>query len=175
MSIIIVEGVDGSGKTILLRRLREQSSRYFWVALSSGRPKTLEEIHDAVHFIGQCAYLKLPVICDRFPLISEEVYGPTLRGTSLLNDLSHRQQEISANFLLENTERIVYCKPPKETIIKNLTEGGIPQLPGVLENLDELLDRYEGIITTLKDKGVPVYRYDYTRDHTPLDEVFFGG
>lgn len=173
MSIIIVEGVDGSGKTDLLRRLRQESSRYFWVALSSGRPKTLEEIHEVVHWIGQCAYLKLPIICDRFPLISEEVYGPTLRNRNLLDELSNREQEISTTFLLEHTDRIVYCTPPKETILKNLAVN--PQLAGVTSKLDELIAKYENIIISLEEQKVPVYRYDYTKDRTPLDEVFFGG
>lgn len=174
MSIIIVEGVDGSGKTTLLRKLREQSDRYFWVASSSQRPKTVEEIQEAIHFIGQCAYLKLPVICDRFPLISEGVYGPVLRNHNLLDDLTPRQHEIAMDFLLEGVERVIYCDPPGEEIVKNLTTIGIPQLSGVIEKLAELLDKYEEALEVLESEEVPVYRYNYTTDKTPLNKIFFG-
>ena len=181
MSILTVEGVDGSGKTTLLRNLREQSKTYFWVASSSGRPKTVNEIHEAVHLIGQATYLKMPVICDRFPLISEAVYGPVLRGRCLLDEVSELKLVALTAFLTE-VDRIIYCRPPIEVIRKNITTSALPQLAGVAEHLDELVKRYDTLMDSFQDQ-VRVFPYNYVTDSmrvpkfspVSLEELFFGG
>ena len=174
MSIVVVEGVDGSGKTTLIRNLRARSKTYFWVASSSGRPKCLADLHDALHWIGQAAYLRTPVVCDRLPLISEAVYGPVMRGSSLLEQLQHKYQKEYGD-ILKGVDRIIYCRPSQLDIARNITISGIPQLNGVLETLPELLVKYDDLMNTLRDDNVKVYSYDYTRlQRVPLEELFFG-
>lgn len=171
MPILIVEGVDGSGKTTLIRNLRKQSNTYFWVASSSRRPQTLPDLQDAMHWIGQAAFLRLPVICDRFPIISETVYGPILRGTNLLDQLGRRDQSNATN-LLSEVDRVIYCRPSKETIQANLAQN--PQMEGVQKNLASLLQRYDDVINSLRDDNIYVRQYDYTRNVVSLDNLFFG-
>lgn len=173
MSLIVVEGIDGSGKTTLLRTLREQSKTYFWIASSSRRPPTVNAINDAVHWLGQCVYLgRFPVVCDRFPLISEAIYGPVLRESSLLDNIDKRQQRSYTEFFQE-IDRIVYCRPPKEVIKKNLQ--ALPQMDGVIKHFDKLLSRYDAFMNSLRDENIRVYPFDYTRDSpAALDQLFFG-
>lgn len=172
MSIVIVEGVDGSGKTTLLRNLRQQSKTYFWIAASSRRPKTQDELQEAVFWVAQCAYLKLPVLCDRFPLISEPVYGPVMRGENILEQFRTRIQK---DFLevFEGVNRIIYCRPSKDTIRQNLVSSALPQMAGVVEKLGTLIGRYDDIMDSLGDT-VPILVYDYVNTRRPLEELFFG-
>jgi len=172
VSIVIVEGPDGSGKTTLLRMLREQTKTYFWIASSSGRPKTYRELQDAVHWISQCAYLKMPVVCDRFPLISESVYGPVIRGTSLLDEMSRKEQAAASELLAHSVDRIIYCRPPEPVIRDNIKIR--PQMQGVSEKLKELLHRYDDLMDSLRDDNLFVYHYDYTRNNSRLEDIFFG-
>lgn len=171
MSVIIVEGVDGSGKTALLRNLRKQTRNYFWVASSSGRPLSLPDLQDAIHWIGQAAFLKIPIICDRFPVISEMIYGPILRGASLLDQLSRRDQANVTN-LLKEVDRIIYCRPPIETIEQNLAQN--PQLEGVKKNIKALATRYDDVMNSLREDNIYVKGYDYTKNFRSLDDLFFG-
>lgn len=173
MSIVIVEGPDGSGKTSLIRRLRQDSKNYFWIASSSGRPKSLVQLQDALHWIAQSTYLGTPIVCDRFPLISESVYGPVLRDSCLLDQMGHRDR-VAASDLLRQIDRIVYCRPPISTIRQNITTGALPQLQGVVENLDALVACYDELMDTLRDDNIFVYAYDYTKNGSPPDEICFG-
>lgn len=172
MAIILVEGVDGSGKTTLIWNLRQQSKTYFWIASSSGRPKTVPELQDAMHWIGQASYLKLPVVCDRFPIISETVYGPILRGSNLLDQLTRRDQA-NATALLSEVDRVIYCRPPREIVKDNISK--IPQMEGVVKRIDDLYDRYDAVMESLRDDNIYVHGYDYTRKYSmPLEGLFFG-
>jgi thymidylate kinase len=171
VSIIIVEGPDGAGKTTLIRNLREESKRYFWVASSSGPPKDLEEIRDVLRWVDKAAELQIPVIFDRFPLISESVYGPVLRGKCLLDEMGD-SEHISVTALLRKINRVVYCRPSLEVIRKNVIEGTTPQLLGVLENLKDIVERYDKLMDILEDE-IQVYHYDYRIEATPIEEVFF--
>lgn len=172
MSIIIVEGVDGSGKTTLIKNLREQTKTYFWVASSSRRPQTVIQLRDAVHWLGQSSYLKLPVVCDRYPVISEEVYGPILRDGSLLNQLGQRELGDVTEFLSFAVDRIIYCRPPFEAIKENLDKN--KQMDGVLDKLPKLLKRYDDLMDSLRDDNIFVYHYDYTKNVSPIEGIFFG-
>jgi hypothetical protein len=173
VGIVIVEGPDGSGKTTLLKNLRSQSTQYFWVMSSSGRPKTIEQLKEAVGYIGQSAYLKLHIICDRFPLISEAVYGPVVRGRCLLDQLDERNQKFLEELLTGEIERIIYCRPPLEQIKYNLKEN--LQMTGVYQLIEKLVRRYDEVMDELRDSNVKVYNYDYTRsDLYSLDTLFFG-
>ena len=173
MGIVIVEGPDGSGKTTLLRNLRNQTTHYFWVMSSSGRPKTIEQLQDAVGYVGQAAYIKTTIICDRFPLISEMVYGPILRGYSLLDHLSSPNTALFSELLSSEIDRVIYCRPPIEQIKTNISNN--PQLEGVRVLIDKLIKRYDELMNDLRDANVKVYNYDYVgAPRFPLDEIFFG-
>lgn len=175
MSIVIVEGVDGAGKTRLLHDLRLQTKLYFWVCSSSGRPTTLEQLYEAMHLIGQAAYLKIPLLCDRFPLISEGVYGPAIRGINLLDRLSRRDREAAATMVMEQVDRVIYCRPPIEVIKANIDRSDLPQMKGVKEHLHDLITRYDDLMESLRDQNVKVYKYDYTRvQPTSIEQLFFG-
>lgn len=171
MSIILVEGPDGSGKSTLLKNLRAESSRYFWILSSSRRPYTLEELNDAVGYIGQAAYLRLPVVCDRFPLISEAIYGPLIRGTSILTQLNARDSNYYNEILEEEIDRVIYCRPPLQNIIENVNNN--PQMEGVRNRIKELVLRYDSFMDHLRE-GVKVFNFDYTSPKYTLDQLFFG-
>jgi hypothetical protein len=174
VALIIVEGVDGSGKTTVIRDLRTQSRTYFWVASSSRRPSTLPALCDALYWLSQASSLPLPIICDRFPLISEPIYGPILRGKSMLEEMNGRNKSKNAD-LMHQIDRVIYCRPPRAEIIKNLKITESSQLGGVIDNLDRLLFSYDSKMDSLRDQGVYVHRYDYTNPaKLGLDLMFFG-
>lgn len=167
MSIIVVEGVDGSGKSTLMENARLAiKKRYFVLVRHSCRPL---HIRDAIHFKNMAESFAGDIIVDRHPFISEPIYGPILRNENLVGEYSPR--EINDN-LRSTVDRIIYCRPPFPEIEKNIER--LPQLAGVKDKLTQLVEAYDDRMMELESAGIPVHWYNYTCDATDLETMFFG-
>lgn len=154
MSIVVVEGCDGAGKTTLIERAREgQRERYFLTVRASRYPPNVKTALQYLQWIKHQRDLDL--ILDRIHFISDRVYGPILRNEDIFKDFP-------LGFGLQDVSVIVYARPPLATIHDNV--GKNHQMKGVRENIDALVVGYDKIINTLKDKGKRIIQYDYTND-----------
>lgn len=163
--MIIVEGMDNSGKSTLIANI---SNRFgLKVIKRSGPPQadvtiniTLREATQAF-MLDTLSFLELnpQVIFDRFPLLSEEVYGPILRDGSVF-----QKGTLPAACWLERLRQcnplIVYCRPPEEKILCFSPRRA--QMDGVIDNARELINRYDHLIEGLEKRGFMVVRHDFT-------------
>jgi hypothetical protein len=138
---IIVEGVDGSGKSTLIEGLLREFHFLTPVVNEKRGEQDFEkwwpEVLDT-HYHG------LIPIHDRF-YYSELVYGPVLRGTltgSLELHKSVREQLRAEAFL-------IYARPSFGSIAEKARVN--QQMNGVLTHLPELLDGYDTIMQTQID------------------------
>lgn len=148
--MIIVEGMDNTGKTTLIKRLLQQYDLDYRGSASElrGDPQKLiawvdEELSRPT--------TKVPIY-DRFPLISEEVYGPVLRGRSSIPD--HRYD----GWTKDHKVLFIYCRPPLGFIRR---WGPREQMEGVKEFDKELVERYDKVMHRHRCKGWGVIKYDY--------------
>lgn len=168
--MIIIEGMDGSGKTTLAQQL---SFRLGNVPIkrfvTSGGPTnydlvvertkaTLTELHDQV-----TQNQRPVVIYDRFPLISEAVYGPILRGRNHFGD----EWDSLIESLLALDPIVIYCRPGIKYIMQNIRETADNQMEGVVSMARELIDAYDELMSWLQVKvhwlgygHILVYGYD---------------
>lgn len=154
MSIIVVEGCDGSGKTTLIERAREgQRERYFLTVRASRYPPNVKTALQYLQWIKHQRDLDL--ILDRIHFVSDRVYGPILRNENLFKDFP-------IEFGLQDVSAIVYARPPIETIRANLEKT--QQMKGVAEHIDEVIEKYDVLMKMLEAKGRKVIQYDYTND-----------
>jgi len=167
--IIIVEGMDGTGKTTLVQQLAHHldvESKKF-VKSSSGPDEdyksilvdnTVSEINELETASAEGRPIKR--LYDRFPLISEAVYGPILRGHNCFGDQYHPLR----SRLLALKTVIIYCRPHRDVIQANIQQA--PQMSGVQEHFRELLSAYDKLFLELTETPVNSYitLYDYTRD-----------
>jgi len=149
IGMIIIEGVDNTGKTTLTRLLAKDLG--------------LEVIQSPSHLRG-CADMYrwvddeiakqplYPAIYDRFPLISEMVYGPILRGSTPKLSSKYNGWAQDANVLF------IYCRPPLHKILE---WGNREQMDGVKEHVKLLVRRYDKVMLNYKTRGWGVVRYDY--------------
>lgn len=169
MSIIVVEGVDASGKSTLLENIRAIPKKYFVLMRHSCRPLKPADI---IRFLNTIEENGLTIVADRHPLISEPIYGPLLRKENLVEKIFTTEQ---VNRRLSRTvDRIIYCRPPSSIIHSCLNNR--PQLAGIKEKIDLLIDEYDKRMLEL-DSIVPVRRYDYTCSPSIpefLDQLIFG-
>jgi hypothetical protein len=159
MTIIVVEGVDGAGKSTLIANLRAVSDRYFWILRASGPPSSAQEVELAIDKIDELGNgaPSLNWVFDRHPLISEPIYGRVLRGKSHLDGMAskvYRERIASIN-------KIIYCRPPFKTVLDGVQIEN--QLAGVHERIRELYDAYDEAIDFMRiHLRVPIITYDWT-------------
>lgn len=144
MALIIVEGMDNTGKSTLIQTLAEEFR--LPTARTYKKPDSSKEIHIWDAWCNSCPR---PLILDRHPAISDLVYGPLLRGITY-SGLGLAQNVREGNYL-------IYCRPSIDVI--NSSMGERDQLEGVPENAHKLLHAYDYLMEELH----PDVIYDYTQ------------
>lgn len=142
--IIITEGPDSSGKTTLIQALSEELKLARVGTYDRTQPQHYQ------HWVEACPH---NIITDRWPAISDLVYGPILgRGT-----WSSMKQADTPHFL-------IYCRPQDSEIMNTIHNK--PQLEGVIDNAKSILRAYDDLMAQLN----PSFIYDYTqpRSYTTL-------
>lgn len=154
--MIILEGPDNSGKTQLSLDLHrmfgwpvEHSSKPDLIAYAGHDKEFMAFMHSVQHLSPKA------LIRDRTYVISENVYGPIVRGGSALGLF----QEQALKYLANTQTPIVYCRPPNKLIMATTKK----EMKGVRENHEAIIQRYDKIMDTLEVCGAFVLRYDYTR------------
>lgn len=151
--MIIVEGMDNSGKTQLSAHLAEKFD--LKIIKRSGPPK------DRASFVIdtiESLVLNPEVIFDRHPIISEGVYGPLLRGVNVFESEA-TTWEFYIDRLVVNNPLLIYCRPPDEKI---LSFGSRSQMGGVIDNARRLITGYDKMMKKVEERGLPIIRYDFT-------------
>jgi len=168
--MIIIEGMDGSGKTILAQqlslRLGDVPIKRF---VTSGGPTNYDLLVKRTRAAltelrNQVMKSQRPVVIyDRFSLISEPVYGTILRGRNHFGD----EWVSLIDLLLALDPIVVYCRPSIEFILQNIRETADNQMEGVVSRALELIDAYDELINWLQVKAhrmrsgrILVYGYD---------------
>ena len=145
--MVIIEGVDNSGKTTLANTL----SQHFNYPL----------IHSPGHCSEMLDWAKAHLltggyrIYDRFPCISEHIYGPVIRGRDEFKSVLGKK---IMTLFLDKNPLIIYCKPPDSVIRANMGE----QMGGVEDNILSLILNYNRTVIYLRAWGLLVIKYDYT-------------
>lgn len=154
--MIIVEGVDNTGKTTLIQKLKERFPSLELVPKWVG-PRGPES--SATMWNHMMLYLRkypektLNLVFDRFPLISEQVYGPIIRGC-----LAFTKEEIAlaTQLFRVHDPLVIHCHRSLRSILADFDER--EQMEGVKENLKALLEQYVHVLDKL---GCLVVAYNF--------------
>ena len=170
MTVIVVEGPDGAGKSTLIDNLRLSTDRHYVSMRRSGPPKEANEIGCIIRWIQRYSG-PTPLILDRHPFISEPIYGPILRGSSLLEG-EYTVTDIEDHFRA-HVNRVIYCRPPTSVIARKMHDN--QQLKGVVERIDQITQRYDATMKLVRHWGINVVEYDWTVQHeNNLKGLVFG-
>jgi GTPase SAR1 family protein len=147
---IIVEGMDGAGKTTLISQLSAEFPQLEVVIRPQGVP-----FDDWWPREMDRSILKPVPLYDRF-FYSELVYGPIIRGKisadmNLVNNVAWFMRAVAL---------LIYVRPHSEIIQTNVHTN--PQMEGVINNFKELLGQYDQLMAAeLQWYGPRFVHYDW--------------
>lgn len=155
--MLILEGPDGGGKTTLVKRLSSELNLpvHERACTSDGGP--VDDLfkwayRDAVSMPDQPM-----AIYDRHPLISEYIYGPIARHYLLPEFRSPKAHALMR--LMAAQVHVVFCIPPLEAVVANLSRETSTQMPGVVENIARIHAMYQTLAMFWPGESTT---YDYT-------------
>lgn len=151
--MVIVEGMDSSGKTTLVRKL--SGDLQLLVMNNRRRPERAEDIFKYQEMALRVSR-HFPTILDRLATISEPIYGPICRDTRLLSPGHLSMLMLQLKFA---DPLVIYCRPNRGTIF-NFVE---PQMEGVIKHRERLLKAYDESIEKLSG-FLRVIRYNWETD-----------
>lgn len=131
--MIVVEGMDGSGKTTLAKRLAADLELVY--INSRIKPKNFPDLDRLVFNFTEMS-MNLSTVFDRWSPISEAVYGKVLRQANW-----HMPEEFAQlhAYMVKANPLIIYCRPPFKLICNWREE----QMDGVKENAKALYKAYD--------------------------------
>ena len=147
--MIIIEGMDNTGKTTLAKRLAKDLDLLY--INNRKKPNGWPDLdRDVYHFCWISSIFS--TVFDRWAAISEAIYGRVLRGKEPNRDEYIQLHKFSAR---ENP-LVIYCRPKDSTIL-NFQED---QMDGVKERAKELIIAYDEEMNFVR-KFLTVCEYDY--------------
>jgi ABC-type dipeptide/oligopeptide/nickel transport system ATPase component len=162
--MLIIEGPDGSGKSIIAQRLMYLLKRE---CFHEGGPVITRP--DAIGRLDR-QFDRFGSILDRVTFVSERVYGPILRGKMALDEATldlYEKRFIDAGWML------VYCRPSDEAIIGYVRGGRMDKViielgkeyktrnhvQGIKDNIEAIIASYDRVVASLRKKGMMVMTY----------------
>jgi len=158
--MIIVEGCDNTGKTTLINELC-RNNIMLKLNPKGVRPAPREVLIDYLEdTLKGDRWSNLHQIFDRFPLISERVYGMALRGEYVLTEADFNKYD---TMMYRMIPLVIYCDRPQHRILASF--GDREQLDGVAEKITTIQRLYESTFDSLGLAWFVRYNYEEPNDY----------
>lgn len=157
MSLIIIEGPDGAGKSTLVEQL---SKDFGYRVYRSGGPKTFEMMVQVLDEMEILCNKKEIYICDRSPWFSEIVYATALKRPMAVD-------EISLLDYWHLPQKVIYCRlADQNKMLARMSLAFKAHKPlehtnAVIENYKAVCTEYESVMSDAKRAGVNIFKYDW--------------
>ncbi len=164
MRSIILEGLNGTGKTILAKRLAMRLPHHFHI---QSRGITPTKDHAIARMDFEIEALKNNVIIDRLTLISDFVYAKAMHvgRTYDFIDAIQRTNPI-----------IIYCTMPKIDLMETLEDHLYNRYPHDIAfeisfKIDEYITRYDEMLNMVKEKVITDNWKSQGKDEDFMNEI----
>jgi thymidylate kinase len=158
MSLIILEGPDGAGKSTLITRLVKD---FGFPVYRSGGPKNADNMKRVVQEMAMLALDdSIVYLCDRTPLVSELVYSKSL-GRDPVMPMDFFKPYFSL------PQRIIYCNlNDSVSMLSNMSREFKAHKPAehtaaVVQNYQQVCNNYDELIDEMEASGMDIFGYDW--------------
>lgn len=157
MSLIIVEGPDGAGKSTLVEKLAKEMDLSLY---RSGGPKDKVTMYKVLGEMKELALSEETYITDRAPWFSEIIYSMGM-GRKPVIDLN----EFADYWKLP--QKVIYCRlADKDEMLANMSRSFKAHKPkehtdSVIANYSNICLLYDEVIDKAEQWGVDVFEYDW--------------
>lgn len=158
MKNIIIEGPDGSGKSTLVEHFSKELGLPIHTRAVDSRKGPIMPLAEWVDKDISMDW-DHPWIYDRYPTISEPIYGKLVRGR-VQPPFANESYLSNVNEVLYATALVVWCLPNLPTVRENVRNNRTDQMPGVVANIARVHQAY---MTAYFHWHGPKFRYDYKR------------
>jgi hypothetical protein len=152
--VIILEGMDGTGKSNLLGTLSKDLMIPVHKRASSSTGGPVKNLWEWAYDDVMTMYRQRFQIYDRHPLVSEYIYGPIIR-----QDMDERFYSMEGSrlcTLFRESVLVIYCDPGILEVEKNISTT--QHMPGVTENWKQLYYSYRSMFIHWSGNMLP---WDY--------------
>lgn len=154
--MIIVEGPDGAGKSTLRERIQEDFNIELGPRASHSTNGPVPNLTKWVdHDLMEWGSSPLKIY-DRYPLISEPIYGTIVRGE--VDDKFTSSWLRNRINLMRSMSLVIWCLPPLDVVRNNVHDPLDPQMNGVQANIDAIWMLYSMHASMWTGPGMT---YDY--------------
>lgn len=150
--MIILDGMDNTGKTTLALKL-QAALNCNYIHSPGPMDKGPKMIAWALQQIVDPQY----AIYDRLSPVTDQVYGPIIRGGTAYLDTT--EGKLTVELLRKVPHLIIYTRPTTDKIL-GFTDGR-DQMKGVIENGYKLLNAYDNLINKMLDDRWNIILYNY--------------
>lgn len=148
--------MDGTGKTTLVNRLSHELNLPIHERASTSVGGPVPNVYEwALRDVAGWDNQPL-ALYDRHPLVSEQIYGPVVRG--IIDPNFHGDDELWTAFA--KRVLVIFCDTSWDNVQSNLMQDEKSQMPGVMDNAKRLFLVYRTYARVFD--GIKV-RYDYDR------------
>lgn len=118
--ILLVEGVDKTGKSTLVEGIRQKLR---WPIFKfSQQPDAQTAVHTCLKGLNAARHFT-HVIFDRFPHPDDLIYAPIIEGTSPSREILDFHKNEIETAMLQQSVRLIYCEASIETIEARMAEA----------------------------------------------------
>lgn len=170
--MVIVEGPDGGGKTTLIKELSESLGVEVAPRACSSETGPVKDLMGwTTRFLNHHSRnLNQFTLHDRFPLISEPIYGSLVRGY-LSKGFDTPWYSEAWQLFTQLKPIIIFCLPPLDVVIENVKKEDIAQMDGVTFNIRGLYWQYNTLMHRLRaPKDHQTVFWDYTDPRAELNK-----
>jgi GTPase SAR1 family protein len=156
--VIVAEGPDGSGKTTLLEQLNHDTQLPIAPKLVASDTSVVEGEGSLVHAVEINMVQGLDArLYDRHPLISEMIYGPSLRNGFRPGFEDYRWLRRQQQRLRRHHPLVIFCLPPLDDVVENVKrEDNQPMM--VVGRIEQVYWEYFALAASWPDPII----WDYT-------------
>jgi len=154
MTVVILEGADGSGKSYNCNKLAKE---FDWRIFNCGRPTSKQDMQKLLIEFDYMIESKEVFLTDRAPFISEFVYSMVF-NTPLLAPIEQLLE------YWDKIQEVIYCRPLNFSA-KNVSREYKEHKPR--EFTDKIIQRHERILSLYDDM--------FNREDLPFKAIRFDG